>query len=258
MKAGLSTLYLITSSSEVFVRDLEKYGADCKIWELVDDGMLSISKNIKMLKKLQRFHSFEYLVHGPFSDLNIASLRSEVRDLSIEIIKRSILDAVELEAKRFILHPGFYNVFHFEDAKSMNLKSISKIAEYAEKVGVSLTIENMPKTHPAILCNVSDFKDFFDNIDHKSLGLTLDFGHANLIGEIESFIKEFKDRLNHFHVHNNNGNFDSHMSIEEGTIIWDKLIEQVKSIGYRDYLTVESTKKPFESYLSFKSLCSLA
>ena len=54
MKAGLSTLYLITSSSEVFVRDLEKYGADCKIWELVDDGMLSISKNIKMLKKLQK------------------------------------------------------------------------------------------------------------------------------------------------------------------------------------------------------------
>ncbi len=250
MKIGLSNLYLTTTSFKELIKNMENHGEECKIWELVDECKLSLQKRrIKILNGLKNSYSFTYIVHGPFCDLNIASMKPKVRNLSIRMVEKSISDAVMLGAKRFIMHPGFFDIFNLKETIDLNLISIGRIAEYAEKLSIPIAIENMPSGYSATLCNIADFKMFFGQVNLNKIGLALDFGHANMIGELESFMIEFKGKISHIHLHDNNSRFDSHLNIGDGTIDWVHAMKKIKDIRFRDYAIVESIMKPFESYM---------
>ena len=187
MKIGLSSLYLTTESFKKLVEDLNSYGESCKVWEIVDEAVLRLNRRkVEVLKELQKSFSFEYSLHTPFCDINIASINPQIRRLTLKILEKSILNAAKLEAKMCVLHPGFYDVFHLKKTTKLNLQSIERLVNYAENLGVPVSIENLPANLPT-LTKVEDFETLFKQLNQIDLKLALDVGHAHTVGQLKTF-----------------------------------------------------------------------
>jgi sugar phosphate isomerase/epimerase len=94
--------------------------------------------------------------------------------------------------------------------------SLRTCAEYAEKVGVLLAIEQFPsgeiQTFDAACGVVS-------GIDSKSFGVLLDTGHLAISGEaIDEAVVRSKRILKHVHVNNNDGLSDLHWPPQRGKL----------------------------------------
>jgi len=254
LEIGLSTLYLTTKHFKKLVKTLTSYADKCRIWEIVDEANLRLSQfKVKILKDLAKTFQLKYTVHTPFNDLNIASLNPTIKRVSIKIVEKSIKFAWELEAKMYVLHPGFYNVFQLEKSEKINFQSLKRLVNYAKNFGLPVSVENLPNGFLS-LTRVEDFKKFFRRMEDLDVGLALDVGHAYTVGQLKIFLEKFQDKITHVHLHNNNGKLDSHGGLDEGGIDWVEVVKTLKNTGFSRYLIVESTSKPLESYLKLKKI----
>jgi sugar phosphate isomerase/epimerase len=253
---GISTLYLIGKRIDEIFLTLEKHGEECKVWELTLNGNFKLNK--KIIKKLLDYNStygFKYFLHMPFTDLNLASLNSSIRRLTLKTLKKSLEYAYELEVKVAVIHPGFrgpIDYFYPGEAERQNLNSILLLMGKAEDLGVSLSVENMTKGSRALLITVEDFEKFFSNPELENLKLTLDVGHAHTVGQLNLFLRKFKHKINHVHLHDNDGSGDLHLGLGDGTIKWRLITRELKT--FNGNLIIESIEKVYESYRKMKKM----
>jgi sugar phosphate isomerase/epimerase len=258
MKLGISTLYLSGKPFHKVLQTIETNCKECNIWELIDEDRFKLNKQrIRVLKELQSSYGLKYTIHGPFSDFNIASINAALRKLSIKAYEESLSNAAKLDAKMFVIHPGFYGAYtsvYPGLTQKLNLESINHLAKVAGNLGVPIAVENMPTNLSATLVEVKDFEIFFKKLSSIPVGLVLDVGHANTVKQLQLFIKKLGKKITHIHLHSNNGNFDTHSELGEGDVDWVELIKTLKRRKYSGHIIIESVFKPFESYRKIRKL----
>ena len=257
MNIGISTLYLIGKKTSETLLTLEKYGEECKVWELTLNGNFKLNK--KLTRKLLDYASaygFRYLLHAPFTDLNIASLNPSVRRLTLKALESTLEYAHRLEARTVVIHPGFrgpIDYFYPGEAERQQLNMALRLLGKAENLGVNLSIENMTKGSKALLITVEDFEKFFSDPRLEKLGLAFDTGHAHTVGQLDLFLEKFKHKINHIHLHDNDGSADQHLGLGDGTIDWTSFTDKVKTF-FNGNLIIESIEKPYEDFQKLKSV----
>jgi sugar phosphate isomerase/epimerase len=78
-----------------------------------------------------------------------------------------------------------------------------------------------------------------DDLDLPGLGICLDFGHANLGGDVLDAIETVSGHVITTHVHDNAGKSDDHLLPFEGRIGWDAALMALQKIGYDGALVFE-------------------
>ena len=65
-------------------------------------------------------------------------------------------------------------------------------------------------------------------VDDPRLRLCLDVGHVNAYSRVpvRSWLECWAPWISHFHIHNNDGGWDSHSALSEGTIPMKELLTQ--------------------------------
>jgi sugar phosphate isomerase/epimerase len=128
----------------------------------------------------------------------------------------------------------------FQDKLEHNISGIKEIVKEAREHGIFVCIENTD----ILSFNVQDFKKIFEDVPEAKF--LYDIGHANIAlrqeDEIFIFLKEFKDRLAHVHVHDNTGAEDLHLPIGTGAIDWKKATKEIKNV-YDGTITLEIHSK---------------
>ncbi|WP_456418599.1 sugar phosphate isomerase/epimerase family protein [Methanocaldococcus infernus] len=241
MRFGISSLVFLPESLDSALNKItNKFG----VWEVVCEGNHYLDvKNIKLLRDAKEKYKVDIVVHAPFADLNPASMNYRVRELTINCIRDAIEGAYELDAELVVIHPGYIPELWKdlkEEVLDNNFSTILKLVEIAEDYGVKLGLENMPN-FPGVLCQkAEELKNILNEIDSKYLGVTLDIGHANTVGNIEEFIDELRNKIIHIHIHDNNGERDEHLAIGEGKINFYRVLKKLVKIGYDKILTIEN------------------
>ena len=200
------------------------------------------------------------VTHLPFS-LRI-SKEPDYMPVFNKLMYRAIDGAATLGVDCAVLHPNAiteplesYNEQRTRDAV---LRHIAPFAEYADKLGVRLALENMGviredyPTHrfcqtPEELCGVAD---------ELGVGVCWDFGHANMGGLKQSEALSYVGkRLLTLHVNDNDGIGDDHVPITEGTIDWRDAMQGLANIGYNGLFNYEisTTNVPAEARCEFAS-----
>jgi len=185
------------------------------------------------------------LVHGPCWEVYTASVYPDTRALGVEAIKRAIDFASAIGAGHITVHPGpsqWPDVWpHMEQrAQEAQARSLLELSEYAARADLQIGIENMPRGDRSLPGYV-DFTEIYRVLQMApSLGVTLDVAHVHTahldLGEI---IRRLGARINHVHVTDNHGDFDSHSPIGEGTIRWEGVASALLAIAYRGVIEVE-------------------
>ena len=70
------------------------------------------------------------------------------------------------------------------------------------------------------------------DLDARHAGICLDFGHANLLGEVADAVEIAAEHLIATHVHDNRGREDEHLVPYLGAINWNTALVTMQKIGY--------------------------
>jgi sugar phosphate isomerase/epimerase len=162
------------------------------------------------------------------------------RQVRIDHTKRALTLARELGAPSISTEPGgpVPEGTSFAEALKLFVEVLKPVVEHAERVGVCLLVE----PEPGLLIETSDqYLEFAEQLQSPMLGLNCDVGHFFCVGEDPAtVIKKLAGHLRHVHVEDIAANrVHQHLIPGHGAIDFQAVIQALRAIGYRGWVTVE-------------------
>ena len=115
-------------------------------------------------------------------------------------------------------------------------RSVEEIASMASQSNVKVALEVMPN---ALSGAASLVRMIEEQLEGMEVGVCLDYGHANLMGDVGEAIETLSGHLWTTHVHDNGGKRDEHLVPYAGRIDWDAAMMATQKIGYDGVLMFE-------------------
>lgn len=222
-----------------FLNMLESISKRFELWEILSEG----EDRLELIKDDVRYGrdslDMRFQVHAPLSDVNIGSVHEPMRVAAVNEIKQTIMMCRQLEIPLVTIHPGFVQGIAFlNKAKALEKtkESVKEIAAYAMDQSVTVVVENLPANINAT-CTQAD--ELLEAIEGSGLGICFDMGHANTAGQMDELLR-LVDRFKNVHLHNNDGQWDQHNRIDDGSADVSKVVSVLKR-SYRGNIIIEST-----------------
>ena len=222
-----------------FLNMLESISKRFELWEILSEG----EDRLELIKDDVRYGrdslDMRFQVHAPLSDVNIGSVHEPMRIAAVDEIKQAIMMCRQLEIPLVTIHPGFVQGIAFlNKAKALEKtkESVKEIASYASGQSVTVVVENLPANINAT-CTHAD--ELLEAIEGSGLGICFDMGHANTAGQMDEMLR-LVDRFKNVHLHNNDGQWDQHNRVDDGSADVLKVISVLKK-SYNGNIIIEST-----------------
>jgi len=218
---------------------LEDISEHFRLWELLSEGedRLDLIKDHVVYARTSL--NMDFQVHAPLSDVNIGSVHEPMRLAAVEEINQTISISRDLEIQMVTIHPGFVNGIAFLDRskaiESMKV-SLKEISSFSRETGVKVALENLPANINGLCTRASELVDALIGTE---MGICFDMGHANTARQLDEFLA-LTDRFVNVHLHNNEGDWDQHNAVDDGTADLEKVMAHLKG-RYRGNHIIEAT-----------------
>lgn len=240
MEFGISTLALHDEKLKDMLEDVnsfkEEYSFNINHMEILFDY-----PHNPLNTDLINSYNLNYSIHSPISDINIAALNEGIRVASINEIKKSIDTAAKINAELVVVHPGklaFLNQKYLDKALTLTYESLQECKEYADNIGINITLENMPTIPGFLYQNLEETNNLAIKLN---IPMTLDIGHAATAGYD---IKDtFFKNIQHIHLSNNDGKSDLHWQLDKGTIDIKSFLQLFEENGFNGVYLLEIEEK---------------
>ncbi len=165
-----------------------------------------------------------------------------VRRAWVEVGKKSVDAASPLGCSKLNIHaPILHGMYRGEPYKSRAIKnmvrSLRELVRYGRGRGIKIMMENMPEP------DCMRFREFSCILGRvPGLGAHVDTGHAFVEGgmaAVSRYIRAFRDRLEHIHFSDNQGEQDDHIGIGQGAIDYFRVMRLLRRIRYDKTITLE-------------------
>ena len=222
-----------------FMNMLEQVSEEFALWEILSEGEDRLELVREGIKYGRDSLDVEFQVHAPLSDVNIGSVHEPMRLAAMNEIKQTIAMCRQLDIPMVTVHPGFIQGIAFlkkATAVEKTAQSLKEIASFASDQSVSVAVENLPANINATCTQASELLEVIEGTD---LGICFDMGHANTAGQIDEMLA-LVDKFRNVHLHNNDGDWDQHNKLNDGSADLTKVVKALKS-HYKGNLIIEST-----------------
>ncbi len=222
-----------------FARMLEQVSEHFGLWEVLSEGGHMLKDVASGIRHGRESFGMRFQVHAPMSDVNIGSVYEPMRQASVAEIRAILAMSRDLDIRVVTVHPGFVNGIAFLDksqAFSRTVQSLREIDSASREHSVTVAVENMPV---GINATCTTAQAFFEAIEGTELGVCFDMGHANTAGEVDAMLRGVS-RFRNVHLHNNDGQWDQHNRVDDGTADLSKVIGALR-MSYKGNFIVEST-----------------
>lgn len=161
------------------------------------------------------------VLHGPFNELFPCAIDPKARQLAAFRFSQAAALAQVYGAGKLVLHGGFnpqmyYPQWYVEQSVLFWKDFLKTLPE-----GLTVCVENVLEPAPDMLL------DIVRGVGNPRLRLCLDLGHVNAYSKIpaKTWLTECGAYLSHLHIHNNDGTWDTHSALYEGTLPIRELLE---------------------------------
>jgi sugar phosphate isomerase/epimerase len=157
--------------------------------------------------------------------VNVATTEKRHAIDSMDEIKRAIEVAEILPFRYLIQHIGTPRESFSDKKFDAAMTAIEHLRAFAKPLGVTILIENIPNelSIPEKLNELVSIAHFND------VHFCFDIGHAHITGTVEKDFDLMKERIRSTHIHDNDGQADSHKWPGEGTIDWPRAMDLLRS-----------------------------
>lgn len=201
----------------------------CTAWNM-DDGFLETDPLVR--KKVEGIS--HRILHAPFNELFPCAVDRKARRLAAERYRQAIALAKDYHAQKVVIHGGFnkwvyYPVWYVE-------QSILFWKQFLEEdPGVEIVLENVLEEDPGWLL------DIVKGVENPRLRLCLDVGHVNAYSKIPvtQWLESCGSHISHLHIHNNDGSWDTHSALHQGSVPMKELLQRCRSLCPEATITLE-------------------
>ncbi len=222
-----------------FQKMLEELSVHFGLWEILSEGEDRLELAREGITYGRDSLDMNYQVHVPISDVNVGSVYEPMRVAAMNELKQTILMCHQMEIPLVTLHPGFVQGIAFLNRARALVKtkeSVRELASFAKDHSIVLAIENMPANINATCTTALELLEVAEDAD---IGLCFDMGHANTAGQTDELLK-LVGKFKNVHLHNNDGQWDQHNEVDDGTADLRKIIDALKP-SYKGNLVIEAT-----------------
>lgn len=182
-----------------------------------------------------------HAIHAPVAEaftggkrvglLSIGATDAAARQRAVQEATRALDIARQIPTEFLVLHAGVpaRQPIRDENSREAVARSVEEIAVAARPLGVRIAIEVIPNG----LSSTASLVDLIDeDLDELDAGICLDFGHAQLAGDLVDAVETASGYLMTTHVNDNDGRRDEHRVPFDGVIDWAGALTAAMKIGY--------------------------
>lgn len=176
------------------------------------------------------------ILHGPFNELFPCAIDPKARRLAADRYRQALTLAEHYGATKVVIHGGYNpRMYYPQWYVEQSVVFWRRFLEIDPKV--EIVLENVLEEEPDLL------REIVGRVDHPKLRLCLDVGHVNAYSSTDciAWMKRWGPYLSHFHLHNNDGSWDSHSGLTEGSLPMKELLKQAETICPTGTFTLELT-----------------
>lgn len=211
-----------------------------RLWEVLVEIEHSIDIIEQEVDDVASSYDIQLQVHAPMSDVNIGSVYERMRLSAVDDILRTVEFCRKHDIRVLTIHPGFYQGIAFLDKPKVltqTRRSLLEIGEASSEHSVAIAVENMPK---GINATCTTAAELLSVVVGTGLGICFDMGHANTAGEVDHMLAH-AELFTNVHLHNNDGSWDQHDKIDQGTADVGKVVSSIVAGGYEGNMVIEAT-----------------
>lgn len=219
---------------------------------MADIGLqgLNVKTAAKEAKKIAGDEGIELpsLANGLCWDYLLTAEATEDRNKARDNICRQVDMAAEMGAETCLVLAGAVgvdflsgntNLMPYDKAYATSLNAFIKLADYAEKAGVQLAIENVWNK---FLLSPLEFRNFIDEIDSPAVGCYFDVGNVLLTGYPDQWIQILGSRILKVHLKDYRrepGGINCFVDLLSGDVDYPAVMDAFEAIGYNGWCTAE-------------------
>lgn len=189
------------------------------------------------------------MLHGPFTEIIPAAIDYKAREFALKRLEQSFNVASEVGAEAMIVHSGYIPFMYFKEWQAEKSAAFWQHFMADKPSSFRIFVENVLEDEPYMIA------DMMKRIDDSRIGLCLDVGHALAASHsaaghcstghgavpIEKWIEVLGPHICHFHIHNNDGEGDTHSPLGEGLLDFHSIFAAAEAFCDPDVtFTVES------------------
>ena len=172
-------------------------------------------------------------INMPNVDLNIAAATSEMRQMTLQLLRQFVALAGDLGARAVVLGPGKPNpLFPMPRAQMMGHfhRALQELVPLAARCGTALVVENMPF---AFLPRIAELLQALDEYGDPGIGVVYDIANAHFVKEdIGQALRLCAGRLSVIHVSDTNQTVYRHDAVGRGTVDFAAVPPVLGEIGF--------------------------
>lgn len=202
----------------------------CTAWNL-DEKRHEVEADVQNCLKC----SDRFVLHAPFTELFPCAIDKMVRQVAAYRYRQSIETARELGVRKLVIHGGYNPRIYFPPWYTP--ESVVFWKEFVNEIPDDMVIclENVFEEEIDMLA------DIVRQVDDGRIRMCLDIGHVNAYSKIpvREWIERCADIIEHFHIHNNDGSWDTHSQLFEGSIPMEETIDLINKLCPTASITLE-------------------
>lgn len=178
------------------------------------------------------------------SAVNVAEVAPHVRDGVDRYLFGHMEACKKLGGEWIVVHAGFHFTSDYQMRREAALERLGKLAEYGEKIGLPVLLENMNK-EPAdaevkyLGFNLEECQYYFNNLKSDHLRWSFTCNHAHLVPEgIDGFLAGLDvSRIGEVRVADCWGTKEEHLKPGAGNIAFGDMFRKLNALGYTGHFT---------------------
>ena len=171
----------------------------------------------------------------------------KVRETILDFTQKALQVTQWLGTDAYLFVPGGVDVFFLPEAEVVPYdvcyeratEAISQLLPTAEKLGVSVAVENVWNK---FLLSPLEMRNFIDYFQSEKVGAYFDVGNVLLTGYPDQWIRILDSRIKRVHIKDfklSTGTADGFVDLLEGDVDFDAIKKALKEINYDGYVTAE-------------------
>jgi len=211
--------------------------------------------NLAVLEKLNELREAKGLtltVHAPYKhkDTDLTVQDVDARKGAVEVMRKSIVAANRIGAKKFTFHPGFYDERTGNESREDIIialsNSVAAMQKVADPLGIQLCLEYVTNHHKGhVALEDHTYSQFCATL---GIGLTLDIVHFTVYTpDLDTHSGAYLDKLDvlmpviaNVHVADLIVPQHMHIPLDEGDLDYNALLHHFEQAGYHGGYIVET------------------